>query len=207
MSESKYLYVLFSSTPYRMGRMIRFITREPYNHVSIALEENLTALYAFARRYYRTPFYGGFVSESPSRYHHRSRTASVSLYRVRVSEAQWLSIKERIDGMESCSQRYLYNHLSAMAAPLHRKVSIRDAYTCAEFAVSVLHSAGIGLDPKRFYTIGQIRDTLEGCHVYSGLFPVPPVHNDTFFLPHPVSHPIFHSTKDLLRLIHRRVNP
>ncbi|MGN0978699.1 MAG: hypothetical protein ACI4PH_11640, partial [Faecousia sp.] len=71
----KYLYVLFSATPYRMGYWIRRVTGEPYNHVAIATEETLRELYAFARKYYRAPFYGGFVREHPSRYHHNGVTA------------------------------------------------------------------------------------------------------------------------------------
>ena len=63
--ETEYLYVVFSATPYRMGKLIRFVTREPYNHVAISTEASLTRMYSFARRFYRTPFYGGFVTEEP----------------------------------------------------------------------------------------------------------------------------------------------
>lgn len=205
MSEAKYLYILFSSTPYRMGRMIRFITGEPYNHVSIALEEELTSLYAFARRYYRTPFYGGFVVESPSRFHHRSRTAEVSLCRIPVTAEQWQALRARLSSMEGSAHRYLYNHLSAIAAPLHRKIAVRDAYTCAEFAVSVLSSIGLAYDPRRFYTIGDIAAGLKDYHLYAGQFPVPPGEDTAFFLRHPVPHPIYRSTRDLLRLICRKI--
>ena len=75
MEQQKSLYVLFSATPYRMGKCIRFITGEPYNHVSIATEEDLRECYGFARRYYETPFYGGFVTERPSRYIHNGPAA------------------------------------------------------------------------------------------------------------------------------------
>jgi hypothetical protein len=67
--QTQYVYIVFSSTPYRIGKFIRRLTREAYNHVSIALDPDLTKMYGFARRYYRTPFYGGFVRESLSRYH------------------------------------------------------------------------------------------------------------------------------------------
>ena len=39
--EAEYLYVVFSATPYRMGKLIRFVTREPYNHVAISTEASL----------------------------------------------------------------------------------------------------------------------------------------------------------------------
>ena len=204
MPDQKYIYILFSATPYRMGRMIRFVTGEPYNHVSLALEEDLNQLYAFARRYYRTPFYGGFVTEKPDRFHHRDTTAHVRLCRIPVTGDQWQAIRSRLDKMEDHPSRYLYNHLSALTAPIHIKVTIRDAFTCAEFVVSVLHSIGLDFDPRRFYTIGDIAEKLTPYHTYSGQFPVPPEQDPVFFQPHPVPHPHDLSTRDLLRLFWRK---
>ena len=82
--EPNYVYIVLSATPYRMGRWIRRATGEAYNHVSIATEESLTTLYSFARRYYRTPFHGGFVTETPDRYHHKGLSSHIRLYRLPV---------------------------------------------------------------------------------------------------------------------------
>lgn len=150
MNEQKYLYVLFSATPYRMGRWIRFVTGEPYNHVSIATGEDLTSLYSFARRYYRTPFYGGFVAEDPCRYRHNGVTANIRLYRLPLTSKQWQRLQDMLADMREHADRYLYNHLSAMAAPLHLKVRVRKAFTCAEFTVNVLSTLGFDFDPNRF---------------------------------------------------------
>lgn len=204
MDVQNYLYVLFSATPYRMGRMIRIVTREPYNHVAIALEEDLRELYAFARRYYRTPFYGGFVTEHPARYHHKGSAAQVQLYRIPITESQWEALRRRIQNMDSQAHRYLYNHLSALTAPIHRKVTVRDAYTCAEFAVSVLAELGLDFDHTRFYTIGDIAKKLAPYRFYVGAFPAPGEEEAAFFRRSPVSHPVYRSTRDLLRLFWRK---
>lgn len=204
MEEQKYICVLFSATPYRMGRMIRFVTKEPYNHVSIALEEDLSKLYAFARRYYRTPFYGGFVTEYPYRYHHKGATAHVRICRIPVTREQLDALRLRMQAMDVHSHRYLYNHLSALTAPIHRKIAVRDAYTCAEFAVSVLSGLGLDFNTSRFYSIGDIADKLTSYHCYSGEFPVPPEEGSAFFRRHPVPHPLYRSTRDLLRLFWRK---
>lgn len=203
-SNPKYIYVLFSATPYRMGRMIRFVTGEAYNHVAIALEEDLTKLYAFARRYYHTPFYGGFVTERPYRYHHNGSTAQIRLYRLPVSDAQWQQLHRRLSHMSAQPEHYLYNHLSAAAALFHRKVSVRDAYTCAEFTVSVLQELGFNFSLRRFYSIGDIAGKLEPYHFYDGEFPVPPEGGSAFFAPNPVRHPIFASARDFLTLFWRK---
>ena len=171
-SQQKYLYVIFSATPYRMGRFIRMVTGYAYNHVAIATEEDLSKLYAFARRFYRTPFYGGFVAEHPCRYHHNGVSAAIRLYRLPLTNRQWDRLQEILLTMRNQADRYLYNHLSALLAPLHIKVKVKNAFTCAEFAVSVLSSLGFDFDTRHFYTIGDISDRLESYHIYSGDFPV-----------------------------------
>lgn len=203
-NQQKYLYVLFSATPYRMGRMIRFVTGDAYNHVAIAMESDLNELYAFARRYYRTPFYGGFVTERPYRYHHKGTTAQVQLCRLPVTEERWQQLQQRISHMRANPRRYLYNHLSALMAPIHRKVNVRDAFTCAEFTVSVLQDLGYDFSDRLFYSIGDIAEKLEGFHYYNGEFPVPPEEGSPFFDRRPIPHPIFASTRAFLALLWRK---
>lgn len=204
MEDQTNLYVLFSATPYRMGRWIRLVTGEPYNHVSIAVNKDLTNIYSFARRYYTTPFYGGFVSEDPCRYRHNGRTASIRLYRLPLTARQWQLLQEMLEDMKEHADHYLYNHLSAIVAPLHRQIRVRKAFTCAEFTVNVLSRLGFDFDPNRFYTIGAIAQRLSAYHVYTGDFPECPVEDTSFFHPHPVPHPLAASTRDLLRLFWRR---
>lgn len=202
--EPKYLYVLFSATPYRMGRMIRRVTGEPYNHVAIATEKELTDLYAFARRYYHTPFYGGFVTEHPCRYHHNGISADVRLYRLPLTNRQWEMLQELLSKMRQRADRYLYNHLSALVAPLHLKIRVRDAFTCVEFAVKVLSTLGFDFDPNRFYTVGDIAERLGAYHIYSGAFPTAPEADPSYFAVNPLPHPIAASAKDVLRLLWRK---
>lgn len=199
----KYIYVLFSSTPYRMGRMIRFVTGEPFNHVAIAMEEDLSKLYAFARRYYHTPFYGGFVTERPYRYHHNGSTAQIRICRLPVSREQWQALSLELADMHANAEHYLYNHLSAAAAPFHRKISVKDAYTCAEFTVSVLQKLGYDFSIRRFYSIGDIARKLDAYRFYEGEFPVQSQGGRSFFAPNPVRHPIFTSTRDIFALLWR----
>lgn len=206
MTDPKYLYVLFSATPYRMGQMIRMVTGESYNHVAIATEEDLRDLYSFSRRYYTTPFYGGFVSEHPSRYHRDGVPANVRLYRLPLTNRQWELLQELLGKMRRRADRYLYNHLSALAAPLHIKVRVRDAFTCVEFTVKVLNTLGFDFDPKKFYTVGDIADRLGSYHIYSGEFPTHAEKDQVFFHPHPLPHPFASTTKNFLRLLWRKAH-
>lgn len=204
MNEQKYLYILFSATPYRMGRWIRFVTGEPYNHVSIATEDDLHECYGFARRYYHTPFYGGFVTERPSRYCHNGRISRIRLYRLPLTQRQWMKLQGMLEDMRSNAERYLYNHLSILTAPIHRKVRVRDAFTCAEFVVSVLSSLGFDFNADRFYTIGGIAKRLSDYHIYTGKFPTEDEEDPAFFQSRPLRHPLFASARCFFALIWRK---
>ncbi len=201
----QYLYVLFSATPYRMGRWIRTVTREPYNHVSIATEEDLKKLYSFARHHERTPFYGGFVTEHPCRYHRRGKTAGIQLYRIPLTREQWERLGCILSDMDRHSEHYLYNHLSAMIAPLHLKVPVRDAFTCAEFVVNILNwlELDLDLDPRKFYTIGAIARRLADYHVYTGSFPTEADSDPDFFAPYSLPISLLYSTENFLKLLWR----
>ncbi len=188
--EQKHLYIVFSATPYRMGQFIRTFTGEPYNHVSIATEDDLRECYGFARRYYHTPFYGGFVSEHPSRYCHNGEISRIRLYRLPLTNAQWQKLEEILTHMCQNADHYLYNHLSVLTAPVHRKIRVRDAYTCAEFVVTVLSALGFDFDPQRFYSIGGIAKRLSAYHIYTGQFPTETEADPTFFQDHPLDHPL-----------------
>ena len=204
MNEQKYLYVLFSATPYRMGRWIRFLTGEPYNHVSIATEDDLRQCYGFARRYYQTPFYGGFVTEHPCRYCHNGNISKVRLYRIPLTSSQWQKLQWILSHMQAHPERFLYNHLSILTAPVHLKVQVRDAFTCAEFVVSVLSRLGFDFDTKRFYTIGGIAKRLSDYHIYTGTFPAKDESDTSFFQDKPLRHPFYASARSFFALIWRK---
>lgn len=204
MEERKSLYVVFSSTPYRMGKMIRFVTREPYNHVAIALEEDLSRLYTFARRYYRTPFYGGFVVEEPYRYHHKGSTGQVCLCRLEIPAHRHRDLAEHLVRMEAEAEKYLYNHLSALAATFHKKFPVPNACTCAEFVVGILSRLDCGFSMDKFYSIGDMAEILKPYRVYTGDFPTPANDPGGFFARKPVAHPIRVSVRDILALVKRR---
>ena len=116
---SNYIYVVFSSTPYKIGKTIRALTKEQYNHVSIALDAELTQMYSFARRYYKTPFYGGFVKETLSRYQLNKNKATIHICKIPVTKQQYDKTRIRMRQMLRNSKRYLYNHISILLSITH----------------------------------------------------------------------------------------
>ncbi len=167
----RYIYVVFSATPLKIGAVIRYVTHGKYNHVSLSFDPKLKTLYSYARYHKSVPFYGGFVKESPSRYKNKDKCASVFVCALPIEKEKYELIKNRIEGMEKEPHKYRYNLLSAATVPLSKRVMVPNYYTCIEFVVSVLSMAFDFVSEDRFYAIEQLRQKLAPYCVYTGSFP------------------------------------
>ncbi len=204
--EQRYIYVVFSATPYQIGKLIRKFTKETYNHVSIALDPALLQLYGFARRYYHTPFYGGFVRESLSRYHVKGKVTRVCICKLPVTAAQYTELEALFQQMYTDADTYLYNHLSVLGALLHKPIRVKYAYTCVEFCVNILHKLGFVPDPNKYYTVGNLEQLLTPYTVYTGdMYPCTE-YDTAYYAKRPVPFPMLTSLRDICRLLPRLAN-
>ena len=197
----RYVYVVFSSTPYRIGKAIRGITRQKYNHVSISLNRDLTQMYSFARRFYRTPFYGGFVKESRARYHLKGIPSQVKICRLPVSQEDYDALADRLQAMYDRREQLLYNHLSIVTIPFCRLVHLKDARVCSEFVAEQLQLLGMPVNSRRYYSVGALEKLLAGYEIYTGDALPAEYADDSFFAPHPV--PYFTTLRTFGKLLLR----
>lgn len=197
------VYVIFSSTPYRIGSMIRRYTGEPYNHVSIALDPELKEMFSFARRYYRTPLYGGFVKETLSRFCVDGQHAYVQICKLSVTPEQHSALSQRLEHMLAHQDYYLYNHLSALTAGLRRPVVLKGAYTCVEFCVDCLHRLGLPVTPGKYYSLETLRLLLKEHVIYTGYLHDQGDFDPVFYHKQPVTFPLLYTLRDMAALIPR----
>lgn len=162
------IYIVFSATPYKMGKMIRTVLHNRYNHISLSFDKELSTMYTFARFHENMPLYGGFVSESPRRYQRGGHSAQVKVCRVEVPEENYLALRAFVTQMEDRSRKYIYNLYSAVCTPLHIRLLIRDSYTCAEFVGDALSIAGLGISMGSFHSLKELEQLLESCVIYEG---------------------------------------
>lgn len=196
-----YIYIVFSSTQYLIGKAIRKITGEPYNHMSIALDEDLEQMYSFARRHYHTPLYGGFVRESKARYCAKGQRAHIEICRLPVDASRLAAVKERLAHMYSQRDLYIYNHASAISALLRKSVKVRKSYTCVEFGVDILHQLDYPVTPGHFYTVCDVEKLLHEYAVYEGPIPQAVREDKDFF--QKVPFPTLTTAREILKLIPR----
>lgn len=164
----KAIYIVFSATPYRMGRMIRTVLRNTYNHVSLSFDEDLSTMYSFARFHVNVPLYGGFVEESMRRHFNGGQASRIKVCRLEIRDENYAQLRAFVSAMENGTDRYIYNIYSAIFTPLHVRCLIRDSYTCAEFVGDALSIAGLSISRGKFHSLAQTERILSPYVVYEG---------------------------------------
>lgn len=141
--ESKYVYVILTSTQSKFGKVIRAITKDTYNHMSIATLDDLSDICTFGRRKYSTPLNAGFTHERLEYYTlNKYNNIGVKLYKIPVSKNQYDKVVFELSKIENDTD-YMYNLFSALTYPVLGGFRTYKAYTCVEFVATVLNKSGV----------------------------------------------------------------
>ena len=170
MAEKRFIYAVFLSTPYRMGKFIRKMTGFPYNHTAVSLSSKMKYLYSFSRHYKNAPFYGGFNRESILRYRNKDEIAMIKICAVPISEENYRKAKKRLEFLADHSEEHIYNMISAACFPFKTRVRIKRSFTCVEFVLSMLkkYSEIPEIKNKKFCSVRELSELLEGYKIYEG---------------------------------------
>ncbi|MEL7609715.1 MAG: hypothetical protein AAGU74_09435 [Bacillota bacterium] len=129
--------------------MIQRVTCATYAHISLSLDRELEWMYSFGRLKVNRPFKGGLVRERlDSGVFALSPDAPAALYKLRVSNAAYQSINERLDEMLLERERYQYDFLGAFLCFLGIPRHSRRQYICSRFVAELLEKAGAAKLPK-----------------------------------------------------------
>lgn len=167
----KQVYFVFSSTLTKIGSIIRVLTHNRYNHVSVAFDPNLTEMYSYARHKAAAPLDGGFVQETPLRFTlNKQKDIYIKLCAVSLSEDEYIKVREYIDHLKRNQADCLYNLFAAVLHPLHKGIDIKDSYSCVGFAAQLLMISGfLDSDRKNYeYTISNLESILNPNKIYEG---------------------------------------
>lgn len=160
------IYIVFSATPYKMGKFIRLFTRAKFNHVSFSFDRELSDAYTFARRYIDTPFYGGLIKDSPERYFYGNEAAEIAVCRLEVGNGVYAKMHTVCTDMYKQREEYIYNFFSALGYIFKRGFPVKKAFTCVEFVSYLLSFAD--LRTEGFHTVDELFDLYRDSTVYAG---------------------------------------
>lgn len=167
----KYIYILLSRTHTMPARMIRFFTREPYSHTSIALDIELKEMYSFARKQIHNPFNSGFVDEDiETGIFGKDKNVRCSVYAIPVTDEQYDIVKNELQYFSENRDMYNYNYVGLVGVFFGKSISNDKDYFCSQFVSYVLSRSGIELFKKEHGLIKPYdfhEQLLERC-IYEG---------------------------------------
>jgi len=144
--KEKKIYILLSDTGTFFTRIIKFYTKKPYNHASIAFDQHLMEIYSFGRKNPRNPFNGGFVKEDIQG--NLFKQARCSVYCCTVTDDELRKMNDYINRMEAQKALYRYNLIGLFAVAFNRPLKRRNAFFCSQFVATVLLECGIAAFDK-----------------------------------------------------------
>lgn len=155
-----YIYIIVAQTGTKPARFFRFLTKKPYNHVSLSSSADLSEMYSFCRTY--RPFMlpatfnrevvgKGTLGKFPF--------IPCEIYRIKVTPEQKAEYHRII--RHFCDNRKIYSYNLLGLLPLYLNISWeRDKnFVCSQFVAYTMEKIGIELEkPFSLYTPDDFRN-------------------------------------------------
>ena len=165
------IYILLTHSGSVPSKLIKMYTREPYSHVSIALDPNLNELYSFGRLKPSNPIFGGFVRE------HivygtfgRFPKTQCAVYSLTVNQQQYERLKSELNNFVINRTKYGYNFLGLFGIMFDIPIQRDNKFFCSQFVATLLKNSGIDIFRKAPALVrpGDFRKCKELKLIYEG---------------------------------------
>ena len=126
MAEKKKIFVVITQTGTLLSKIVKRVTHDQYNHVSISLSENLDTLYAFGRRHPYNAFVGGFVQETPTGgTFGRFKNTDAIVLEKEIDSLVYDEIKLELERLYKNRNDYKYNYLGLLAGFFGKNIHMK----------------------------------------------------------------------------------
>lgn len=144
----EYIYIVVSQTGTNIAKAIKFVTRKPYNHVSIACDETLSEMYSFCRNVPERPLPASFNQEIVGcGTLGRFSTIPCEIYQIPVTHSQRTEILSMLEHFQQNRKIYSYSILGLCSIFFQINLSRKHKFVCSQFVAYILQKSGISL-PK-----------------------------------------------------------
>ena len=140
----KNIYLVFSNTGTMLAKCINYYTKDKYVHVSLSFDESFKKMYSFGRVFPSNPFIGGLVEENlKDGVYKKFQNSQCIIYRVQVSNKQYLLLKEELDKFLKDQKKYKYSLLGLIGVIINKPIKRSNRYFCSEFVSHLLIKSNI----------------------------------------------------------------
>jgi hypothetical protein len=135
------IYILLTQTTSALSKFIKFCTKAPYSHASLAFDKRLEYTYSFGRVKPNDPLIAGFCHERLDT--GVFKTATCQLLSLEVSLEQYNRMRERVAEIEANQVKYKFNFIGLFGAKFNFEINRKHAYFCSQFVSKVLQEVGL----------------------------------------------------------------
>lgn len=167
----KKIYIVTTYTGTILSYLIRKISKTPYAHVSIALNEELDPMYSFGRLNPKTAIFAGFVEENIDQGLYAIRKNTMCrVYSYEVTDLQYYDIYNNIMFVSENRKKFDYDIMALIYLTLNRPRQAEYKYVCSHFVADMLIKSEVDLfkepscnvRPDCFYDNEQLTLEYEG---------------------------------------------
>lgn len=141
-----FIYLIIAQTGTRPARFFKFITKKPYNHVSLSGDINLSQMYSFCRTYRPLPLPATFNKEIVGK-GTLGKFSSIpcEIYQIPVTHEQKAAYQNIIKHFIDNRNIYSYNILGLIAVYLNIEWKRKKNFLCSQFVAFTMDKIGIPL--------------------------------------------------------------
>lgn len=139
------IYIVLTQTGTYLSKVIKKVTGNKYNHVSISLKEDLSGMYSFGRRNPYNALVAGFIQESPKfGTFKRFKNTVCQILELEISEESYRIIEDIVKRFYEERDRFKFNMIGIIMAS--KKINYQKTYRkfyCSQFVRYLLVCAHI----------------------------------------------------------------
>ena len=140
----KSIYFLLTSSNSYLSRLIHFVTKDEYTHVSISFDEKATKFYSFSRRRKSLPLPAGLVQEEFKIADDVNLlNVPCCMYELKVSTDSYEQAKLLVNQMLNQQHIYRYNVIGLILCAFSIDFQRENHYFCSQFVGKVLTESSI----------------------------------------------------------------
>jgi len=164
----KEIKIVLTQTNTVISKTLKFLSKKPYNHISISFEDDCSTMFSFGRKITWFPLVGGFVKENiESGVFKMHPETKCKIYKFEVTDDDYDIISIRLNDFLAKPGKYRYSFLNVFLIRLNIPYQREHYYVCSSF-VSYLLKGIIPLQKEISLVIPDDYNNLNLKSVYEG---------------------------------------
>ena len=142
------VFILLTYTNTNMAKVIKFVTGDPYSHVSISFDSSLNDMYSFGRKFKDSDM--TFINEDikDGLLKDVIKDTSYSLYVIFVTKEQRDLMKNKLNEFKKKKDKLSFSFIGLFNISIGKETDRENEYFCSQFVAEILKASNNGMIDK-----------------------------------------------------------